>query len=201
MNRNDPPEDSPVAMALRPDGESGWREAPADLAASGRPDEALRSLFAGISFTIGDRVRLIAESNLAMHLVDNLSIGINNEWLAAYGLSLTKLNLMLLLWGAPDNEMSMSALSRDMIVTGANITKLVDSLEASGHVRRTRLDGDRRIVLAKLTPEGFQFLEHVTAEHYAFLERLWSDLTDDEMKLLHGLIVKVCRMLSATPRR
>src|SRR5437868_5769828 len=48
----------------------------------------------------------------------------------------------------------LSDLSRRLMVTCGNITGVVDRLEHAGYLRRERSTDDRRIILARLTPEG-----------------------------------------------
>src|SRR4051812_24822674 len=53
----------------------------------------------------------------------------------------------------PDGLM-LSDLSRRLLVTCGTITGVVDRLEQAGHIRRERRAEDRRVILARLTPEG-----------------------------------------------
>jgi MarR family 2-MHQ and catechol resistance regulon transcriptional repressor len=67
-----------------------------------------------------------------------------------------------------------------MSVSCPNITKLVDGLERDGLVRRGKLDGDRRVVLAELTPEGHALLERIVPELYAGAEAIMACLSSQE---------------------
>lgn len=48
-------------------------------------------------------------------------------------------------------------LSRQLNVTPANITGIIDRLEEKGLVKRTRQKDDRRTIMIELTPKGFEF--------------------------------------------
>jgi DNA-binding MarR family transcriptional regulator len=64
-----------------------------------------------------------------------------------------------------------NVLAERLLVTGASITSLVDTLERRGLVRRVRPDSDRRVVLIELTdaahPVIDAYLSEVTALHAA----------------------------------
>ena len=54
---------------------------------------------------------------------------------------------------------TMSELSRMLLVSNGNATAVVDRLEADGQVRRTQSDTDRRTVFVALTPQGLEQFE------------------------------------------
>ena len=58
---------------------------------------------------------------------------------------------------------TMSELSRLLLVSNGNATAVVDRLEADGMVRRTPSDSDRRTVFVALTPEGLAAFEAMAA--------------------------------------
>lgn len=153
-------------------------------------DERVRELFDRIGFAADPGKRLVVEANILLNQVDNLLLGRNNEWLAAYGLSLAKIGMLLLLRAAPEHHMSMTDISKNMIVTGANITQLADGLERSGLIRRVRPESDRRVVLAELTAEGLELIDRVGPEHYRFMSEAWSDVSEEEIAMLTRLLIK-----------
>ena len=56
-------------------------------------------------------------------------------------------------------EVSTSAVSRDVSLSPPTVVAVLDRLEAHGMIVRYRSTSDRRIVHARLTPEGAQALE------------------------------------------
>ncbi len=115
-----------------------------------------------------------------------------NALLAPYDLSLAKFNLLaILLKYAPEHRLPMSEIGERMSVTCANITKLVDALEREGLVRRTNLPGDRRVVLAELTPKGTALMEHLMPQHYEKIRRLWAELDEQDCLQLTHLLLKL----------
>jgi DNA-binding MarR family transcriptional regulator len=111
--------------------------------------------------------------------------------LAPHGFSLAKYNLLLVLKTAPEKRLPMSELGERMSVTCANVTKLVDSLEQDGFVRRANRPGDRRVVLAELTPEGAAFMGRIMPEQQRNVQRLWAGLSEADCRQLTHLLIKL----------
>ena len=55
---------------------------------------------------------------------------------------------------APKRRLRMAELSRAVVLSRSNLTRLVDRLEAAGLLRREAVPGDRRGAFAVLTAEG-----------------------------------------------
>lgn len=72
--------------------------------------------------------------------------------------------------------LTMSELSRELMVSNGNITGLVDRLEREGQVRREVRAGDRRVQLIAITDAGRMRFREMAAEHAAWLESLFSAL-------------------------
>jgi MarR family 2-MHQ and catechol resistance regulon transcriptional repressor len=77
--------------------------------------------------------------------------------------------------------LSLGDLAGKLLVTGGNITYVVDRLEEQGLVRRTRSDKDRRIVRASLTAKGRRLVERVYPPHAQYMEELVACLETDEV--------------------
>jgi DNA-binding MarR family transcriptional regulator len=121
-----------------------------------------------------------------------------NALLAPYDLSLAKFNLLAILHKyAPEHHLPMSEIGERMSVTCANITKLVDALEREGLVRRTNLPGDRRVVLAELTPDGAALMQRIMPRHYESIHRLWKGLSETDCLQLTHLLLKLQQSLLA----
>ncbi|MDR3707055.1 MAG: MarR family transcriptional regulator [Capsulimonadaceae bacterium] len=158
-----------------------------------------QGLLSRVAKVLDPRMRLISEFMILLHETHTLLTAEENEWLATYGLSVTKMHFLLLLRWAPDNRMSMSELSKDMIVTGGSITKLVDAMEVQGLVKRTSMPGDRRVVLIELTEQGSTVFDRVSVLHDRFWEETWAAVTDEDFAILSRQLAEVKRVCS-TPR-
>jgi MarR family 2-MHQ and catechol resistance regulon transcriptional repressor len=121
-----------------------------------------------------------------------------NALLAPHDLSLAKFNLLAILFKyAPENRLPMSEIGERMSVTCANITKLVDALERQGLVQRTSLPGDRRVVLAELTPDGKALMQRLMPEHYANIRHLWTGMSEADCRQLTHLLLQLQQSLLA----
>jgi DNA-binding MarR family transcriptional regulator len=62
-------------------------------------------------------------------------------------------------------------IAEEMVITVGGTSKLVDRLEAAGHVRRRSNPGDRRSSIIELTPGGRRILVKAIATHEDELAR------------------------------
>ncbi len=108
------------------------------------------------------------------------------------GLPVPWLGVLIRLARSPGQRLRMSELARDMTMSTSGLTRLIDRVEAAGHVRREACPSDRRGLLAVLTDEGRQVIVDVAPHHVADLDRyLAGALTDDEVAQLTGLLRQV----------
>jgi len=87
--------------------------------------------------------------------------------------------------------LTMTALSRRLMVTNGNVTALIERLAREGLVHRQARSGDRRVQLVRLTPAGRRALEAMTPEHREWLARMFAGLTRAERDRLHELVGKL----------
>ena len=92
---------------------------------------------------------------------------------------------------AEGGGMTMSALSRRLMVSNGNITGLVTRLEREGLVRRTVAAGDRRAQLVRLTAAGRRALAAMVPDHARWVTAIFAGLSREERAALHGLIGKL----------
>jgi MarR family 2-MHQ and catechol resistance regulon transcriptional repressor len=84
--------------------------------------------------------------------------------------------------------LSLGELADKLLVTGGNVTYVMDRLEDQGLVYRYRLPDDRRVIQAKLTEEGRELMAEVFPGHASYMEHLSRHLTPDEQKTLSELL-------------
>ncbi|MDT8324266.1 MAG: MarR family transcriptional regulator [Bacteroidota bacterium] len=87
--------------------------------------------------------------------------------------------------------MTIGELSRKMLVSGGNMTCVVDNLEKEGLVRRQHSDEDRRSVIVALTEKGDALFQDIFPQHAAFIEQLATVLSDEEQGELSRLLKKL----------
>ena len=104
--------------------------------------------------------------------------------------TLPRFDVMAALWRRRDG-LTMSELSRMLLVSNGNATAVVDRLEKDGLAKRTPLVTDRRTVHVALTDEGLQQFESLAQGHEAEVNTLFSRLTDSEIEQLTALLKKL----------
>lgn len=76
------------------------------------------------------------------------------QTLQTFQLTHPQYNVLRILAGAGAEGLPCGEIAGRMITRDPDITRLLDRMEKRGHVRRQRGVDDRRVVLARITPEG-----------------------------------------------
>ena len=87
-----------------------------------------------------------------------------------------------------EHALTMSALSRELLVSNGNTTTVVDRLESDGLVRRTPSAADRRIVHVALTDDGRRHFEQLAADHEARVDELFAGVSAADLDTLSELL-------------
>ena len=110
--------------------------------------------------------------------------------LAPHQLSEGKFVLLFLLRDRPDG-LSPHELAERAGVTRATITGLLDGLERDGFLARNAMAEDRRRGAVRLTGQGEEMAATLFQEHTRWIDTLLADLSDDEQRVLSGLLRRV----------
>lgn len=102
--------------------------------------------------------------------------------LARHGVSMTHFHTLLQL--ADGEELTMTALARNLDASLPSMTGIVDRIEARGLVERLRTADDRRVVKVRLTEAGREWLREMEAMRRDKIERVLAHLTDVELDRL-----------------
>src|SRR3979490_822931 len=94
-----------------------------------------------------------------LRTTDMLSRGLVKV-LKAEDLSLTQYNVLRILRGAPQGLPCGEIASR-MITRDPDVTRLLDRMEKRGLISRSRESRDRRLVLARIAPEGLKLVNRL----------------------------------------
>lgn len=116
-----------------------------------------------------------------------------------YGLTTPQFGILEALYHL--GPLSLGDLAGKLLVTGGNVTYVMDRLEEQGLVRRERSPLDRRIIQAKLTERGHALMAQVFPGHGAFIEEMSDVLTPGEQEQLRGLLKKLGRGIQERERR
>lgn len=106
-----------------------------------------------------------------------------------FDVTLPRFDLMAQLDKAPDG-MTLSDLSKRMMVSNGNLTGLVDRMVTSGHIDRRVSETDRRAQVVRLTSAGQAEFRAMASEHESWIADLFGDLTQREQKDLMRLLAK-----------
>jgi len=90
-----------------------------------------------------------------------------------------------------NGSVPLKKISEEMMVTGANITCVVDNLEKEGFVKRIPSKEDRRVILAELTPTGRVKIDSIMPSYSESIAALVSVLNEHEQKELVRLLNKL----------
>jgi DNA-binding MarR family transcriptional regulator len=95
--------------------------------------------------------------------------------------------------------LTMSELSRRLMVTNGNVTGLVSRLAREKLVTRTITPRDRRTQMVRLTQTGKRVLDTMTPDHLAWVQAMFTGLTPDERTQLYTLLGKLKTSVQHAP--
>jgi DNA-binding MarR family transcriptional regulator len=107
------------------------------------------------------------------------------------GLTKARYNVLRMLHGEASNRKLMTDIVVGMNVSPTNITKLVDSLERDGYVRRVGNLKDKRKVWVELLPAGAAVVEETLPDVVRHVSGLWQGLSLEEKRVLVHLLAKL----------
>lgn len=93
---------------------------------------------------------------------------------AEYGLTTPQFGILEALHHL--GPLPLGELAEKLLVTGGNVTYVMDRLEAQGLVERCRSEEDRRVVTAHLTGEGRALVTEVFPGHATYIAELMGAL-------------------------
>ena len=87
--------------------------------------------------------------------------------------------------------MKVGEICAKMLVTGGNMTLVLDNLEKLGYVERVPSKDDRRAIQIQLTPAGEKLFEDVFVKHAENITQAMSVLSASEQEALGTLLKKL----------
>jgi DNA-binding MarR family transcriptional regulator len=101
--------------------------------------------------------------------------------------TLPRFDVMAALWRRREG-VTMTELSRMLLVSNGNATAVVDRLEKDGLARRSPSATDKRSVQVALTDAGLRLFEGLAADHEAEVNRLFERLTEADLEALTEIL-------------
>ena len=115
--------------------------------------------------------------------------GIRKRLRERFDVTLPRFDLMAQLDKAPEG-LTLSDLSKRMMVSNGNMTALVERLVQTGHLARRTSDSDRRAQVVRLTDLGRAEFRAMAAEHEGWIAEMFEGLTRREVEELLRLLAK-----------
>jgi len=112
------------------------------------------------------------------------------EFLSKFGLSQGKFNILLLLMDNSDG-LQPSLLAKNIGVTRATITGLLDGLERVGLIKRDHDRSDRRTMTVRMTPVALGVMEGVLGEYYRKIGRWMRSVSGGGRRTLVGVLSSI----------
>ena len=102
-------------------------------------------------------------------------------------LSLTQYNILRILRGAPQG-LACGEIAKRMITRDPDITRLLDRMEKRGLISRSRESRDRRLVLARITPDSINLVNRLDEPVQKIHRRQLRHMGQDRLQALVELL-------------
>ena len=106
--------------------------------------------------------------------------------------TLPRFDVMAALARHPDG-LKMSDLSGYLKVSNGNVTGIVDRLTSEGLALRVAVPGDKRSMVARLTPKGQAAFAELATHHEAWVDELLQGLTPEDAQAVIALLDQTIR--------
>jgi len=111
---------------------------------------------------------------------------------AQFDVTPAKLNVLMLVKHVGGEEgLPQREIAKRLIISGSDVTGLIDRLEKDGLLARGGASNDRRIKLVKITSKGAALLDRLWPAHMERVESVMSSLSRKEQQHLIALLTKV----------
>jgi DNA-binding MarR family transcriptional regulator len=164
-------------------------------------DERFREFVKGSPYIAESKSPAGIEALAALRMAAR-AMGLEMErWAERHGLSQGRLWILMRLRRAPGHQLPLGELAEVLDVSPRNVTGLVDHLERDGLVERVPDPGDRRSVMARLTPAGISRHNEIWREALEAQNRLVETFTPEELAQLRHLCLRVLQHMGAQEAR
>lgn len=105
------------------------------------------------------------------------------------GISQSRLELLHQLYEV--NEISQSALQKEVNIDSAAVTRHLKQLEEKGMVMRRKNPEDNRVTFVRLTDEGRNRIKDYREGKQIFISKVLMDFTDEERTKLSDMLTRI----------
>ncbi len=113
-----------------------------------------------------------------------------DEVLATKKLNISKFNILMIIKhvGGYDG-IQQNEISKRLLVTASNITKLLDKLEKDGLITRNAKKDDRRVKLIRITDYGSQILDKIWPKYLKVTKKIISQIAPPDADYMELVLV------------
>jgi DNA-binding MarR family transcriptional regulator len=124
------------------------------------------------------------EAQLSVVRTSAMLVDAFERMLKPYGITSTQYNVLRILRGAEPDGLCRNDLRDRMLTRMPDVTRLLDRMEDSSLIDRTRESSDRRMVMTRITAKGKRLLDELEDDVEREHERAFAALTKEQMRTL-----------------
>ncbi len=111
--------------------------------------------------------------------------------LSKYNLNIAKFNILMIIKHAGGKDgIQQNEISKRLLVTASNITKLLDKLERDGMITRNNKENDRRVKLIMITPSASKLLDKTWAIYQKEIKSITEKMQSKQAKELNNKLLE-----------
>jgi DNA-binding MarR family transcriptional regulator len=111
--------------------------------------------------------------------------------LAKFNLNIAKFNILMIIKHAGGKDgIQQNEISKHLLVTASNITKLLDKLEKDGMITRNNKENDRRVKLIMITKSASDLLDKAWKIYQKEVKSITAKMPEKEAKELNKKILE-----------
>lgn len=111
------------------------------------------------------------------------------EDIKRYGLNTTEFAVLELLYHK--GEQPIQKIGEKVLLSSGSITYVVDKLEKKNYLYREPCPKDRRVIYAKITEEGKEFMDQTFPKHVEAIQEIFGGLDEAEKETMIQLLKKL----------
>lgn len=135
--------------------------------------------------------RIHEEVIYSMALLYNLVNAEISSYLRDFNLSAGKLNILIAIrHQGKEKGLTQVEISKHLIVTPSNMTKMIDKLEKDELVERKALEGDRRVNIINVTKKGMTLLDGIWSDYNLKLKGLVGKISQEKQAKLASILTE-----------
>lgn len=116
---------------------------------------------------------------------------VNRRFAESHGTSLSRFDVLANLERCDGHAAGMTELSRMLLASQGNITRLLDRMEQDKLVRRRPGASDRRVSEVQMTRAGEILFARLATDHESWTDAMFGELDNDELRQLTALLGKL----------